>query len=801
MPWPVHPTGFLGARGDSDTYRIERSLRFNSADSAYLNRTNSSSPTNAIKYTISVWAKRGSIGSNQNIIGVRNSATDDTYFRFTSTDEILLGSFSGSGTDYSITSSGVFRDPSAWYHIVCVFDSANATSADRAILYVNGVRQAVTTPGNGMWPQNSTLNKINTASQGLNIGRRTLANDLYLNAYLTEFYFIDGQALTPSSFGQTDPITGRWVAREYNGTYGTNGFYLKFADNSGTTATTLGKDSSGNGNNWTPNNFSVTAGAGNDSLVDSPTNYGTDSYSTSVDNARGNYCTFNPIEASGLSATYSDGNLQLSGSTYGATNYTNTISVNSGKWYFEYSYSAIGSSGVFGGVREINGGSKQVSYRNNGQKIIDGTASTYGSSYTTSDIIGCAVDVDNGITEFFKNGTTQGTVSNSFSGRYLTIGQFGAISTFGSDTVRVNFGQRPFAYAAPAGYKALCTTNLTIPTINKPSKYMDALAYTGTGASNAISSFNFSPDLVWIKNRGTTTDHALYDIVRGAQAQLSSNTTGTEVTSSTGLTSFDGAGFTLGTSSLVNTNGTQYVAWSWDAGGTTSTNTSGSITSTVRANTQAGFSIVSATMPNLSSPQTIGHGLGVAPKMIITKFRSGASSWNTYHSSLGATKIIFLNRTDASSSDATRWNNTEPTSSVFTLGSAFVPDVSSNTLIVYCFAEIEGYSKFGSYTGNGSADGPFVWCGFRPRWVMIKRTDVANDWFMWDVARNTYNLCNLGLTANSFGTEFTDNSVYCIDTISNGIKIRGNGAGINASSGSFIFAAFAETPFKYARAR
>jgi hypothetical protein len=327
---------------------------------------------------------------------------------------------------------------------------------------------------------------------------------------------------------------------------------------------------------------------------------------------------------------------------------------------------------------------------------------------------------------------------------------------------------------------------------------MDVVTYTGTGASNSISSLGFSPDLVWLKNRGTTTSHALYDTVRGVQAQLSSDTTGTEVTSSTGLTAFSSNGFTIGTSSLVNTSGTQYVAWAWDAGESSVTNNSGSITSTVRANPQNGVSVVSATMPNLSSPRTVGHGLGVAPKMIIAKFRSAASNWNTYHSSLGATKIIFLNSTDASVSDVTRWNNTEPTSSVFTLGSAFVPDASSNTLIAYCFAEIEGFSKFGSYTGNGSADGPFVYCGFRPRWVMYKRTDSTASWLMLDTALNPSNNSSTYLIPNLSSSEGTDN---VFDILSNGFKLRNGGASSNASGGTYIFAAFAEQPFKYARAR
>jgi hypothetical protein len=335
---------------------------------------------------------------------------------------------------------------------------------------------------------------------------------------------------------------------------------------------------------------------------------------------------------------------------------------------------------------------------------------------------------------------------------------------------------------------------------------MDVVTYTGTGASNSISSLGFSPDLVWIKNRGGATSHALYDSVRGVQAQLSSDTTGSEVTSSTGLTAFDASGFTISTSSLVNTNGTQYVAWSWDAGSTNSTNTSGSITSTVRANPQAGFSIVSYTGTGANA--TVGHGLGVAPAMIIVKNRNPSvnqGEWTVYHKNANtspATGGMFLNLTNAFQASSTYWNNTAPTSSVFSIGTNGVVNENTKGLIAYCFAEIEGYSKFGSYTGNGSSDGPFVWCGFRPRWVMVKRSDSSGYWYTWDAVRNTYNPVTQVLFPNaslSESTYSTPNPV--IDTLSNGFKIRGDYPEINASSGTLIFAAFAEAPFKYARAR
>jgi len=708
--------------------------------------------------------------------------------------------------------------------------------------YLNGSQ--VTTFATEQYPSRyATFDWMANGTQcyigGLTAGARTL------DAYLTEFNFIDGQALTPSSFGETDAITGRWKAKAYSGTYGTNGFYLKFSDNSSLTTSSnvgIGKDFSGNTNYWATNNLSITAGAGNDSLVDSPTNYGTDSYSTSVDNARGNYCTLNPLGPKvGLEPTSSgygiagakDGNLVAYAQAGGSALWISaTQSMTTGKWYWEQTLNdaTYAHDGV--GIKEVEVQQNTTNYwwfltidgffvfKNNGDKKTGSTSTSISSSLSAGNVIGVAFDADNSKLWFSVNGTWLGSGVPS-SGTNPAFSSSNGITTSksyvpvlaccgnevaGNNVWACNFGQRPFAYTAPSGFKTLCTTNLTTPTIKKPSTAMDVVTYTGTGASNSISSLGFSPDFAWIKNRGGATSHALYDSVRGVQAQLSSDTTGSEVTSSTGLTAFDASGFTIGTSSLVNTNGTQYVAWSWDAGSTTSTNTSGSITSTVRANPQAGFSIVSFTDANVSN-YTIGHGLGIAPAMIIEKNRTGgAENWLVYHKSTGATGALFLDTTNAFTSNSAYFNNISPTASVFTLGAY----TGSKQRIAYCFAEIEGYSKFGSYTGNGSSDGPFVWCGFRPRWVMIKRSDASStlsNWYMCDSARNTYNVGTNFLNADTSKAEniYADNSggSFPIDFLSNGFKYRLNNSGgdVNASGGTYIFAAFAEAPFKYARAR
>jgi len=666
-------------------------------------------------------------------------------------------------------------------------DTTQATVSNRVRIYVNGTEITSFSTNNisSVYTQNYDT-AFNQVLQHSISSRLPYSSDSYISGYLTEINFIDGQALTPSSFGETDTITGRWKAKAYSGTYGTNGFYLNFADNSGTTSTTLGKDSSGSSNNWTPNNFSVTVGAGNDSLVDSPTNYGSDTGLGGE--VRGNYPVFNSISKNS-SVTISDGGLRAAFTNNRFQSVTIPIP-STGKWYAEFT-PLNGSSTYSIGLGDISqnadsaysllSSSPAISYINNGNKNINGSVTSGGATYTTNDIIGVAVNADLNSVSFYKNNSIQFTVSGSsfstYSGRWV----FGGDASAFSEVLVFNGGQRPFAYTAPTGFKALCTQNLPQPTIQKPSKYMDALTYTGTGASNSISSLGFSPDLVWIKNRGGATSHAIYDTTRGAQAQLSSNTQGSSITSSTGLTSFGANGFTIGTSSLVNTSGTQYVALAWDEAPI------------------AGMDIVSYT--GTGSATTWNHNLGVAPKMMIVKATSrSGDNWDVYHSSIGATGRLFLELTNSVDTSSAPWNNTSPTSSVFTVGIGQNVNATGVSYIAYLFSEVGGFSKFGSYTGNGSADGPFVYCGFRPRFVLIKRTDSTSEWFIWDTARSTFNEMTTYLSARSSNAESTFSGVV-IDCVSNGLKLRGSYAEQNASGGTYIFAAFAESPFKYARAR
>jgi len=340
---------------------------------------------------------------------------------------------------------------------------------------------------------------------------------------------------------------------------------------------------------------------------------------------------------------------------------------------------------------------------------------------------------------------------------------------------------------------------------------MAATTWTGVNTSaaitisNAVNGVSFQPDLVWGKPRSLAYSHSLSDSVRGANKRLQSQSTAAEDTNLTyGYTSsFNSDGFTTSAGATDNENwnttGATFVAWQWKAGGTAVSNTSGSITSQVSANTTAGFSVVTYT-GNGSAGATVGHGLGVAPSMVIIKQRTNASGWPVWHTSLtSGAYYLYLEKTAAQSNVNAMWNNTVPNSTVITLGTSTDSNQSSATFVAYCFAAVAGYSAFGSYTGNGSADGPFVYTGFRPRWWMIKSTGGA-DWYMWDSSRNPYNLVADMLRPNISNAEL-NSATYVFDFVSNGVKVRGAGSEINSSGVTYVYACFAENPFKYANAR
>jgi hypothetical protein len=866
--------------------------------------------------------KRGTLGVAQSLFG----ASTTTSLGFNASNQLVL-TLNGTA---AVTTTAVYRDTSAWYHIVYTQNGAAQT------IYVNGVSAGTGTTSNTVF---------NTAIVH-QLGASNTTN--YFDGYLTEVNFIDGQALTPSAFGAVNVSTGVWSPLVYTGTYGINGFYLKFTLNpsitygafvvpnqyitsssnavlgmgsgdftaeawinpsnwvnysvifgtrniaNSTVAWSLGIDATGAvffytngfspitgaaaipigkwshvaavrssgtvniyingslaasaaiGSNFTDQVFSIggpvgggsqffTGGISNLRIVKGtavytanftpPTSQLTSITNTSlltlqnatiVDNSPNGITFSNPTGIVTTSSIAFDATTNLNYWTLNGTN-IDTAGITYDSMLDVPAFYADGGNGrgnyctlnpLWQGrtnsptngnldypASSIGIGTMDVSQFSSYWEITSTGGTTTASVYST--VAATSIGVTTGLTYGFRfnaatgalDYTTNGSSFTSLATGLTTGPYFVYVSTAAATTASFNFGQRPFVYTPPTGFLALNTQNLPAVTIARPDSVMAATTYTGNGTSLTISNTNnnvsFQPDFVWIKGRSTTSDHALYDSVRGATFDLASNTTAAETTQSTGVTAFVAAGFTIGALAKVNTSAATYVAWHW------------------KRNIASGLDIVTGTAP-VSGVFTVNHVLGAVPAMIILKDRSVIGNWYVYHKAVGAPQANYLqlNTTVAATSSTTVWNNAAPTTTSFQ--SQVLASVASlSNYVAYCFAEVAGFSKFGSYTGNGLADGSFVYCGFRPRFILIKRTDSASagGWIIWDTSRLTANVLSTNYQlypnlANAESNAFTDP-----DILSNGFKARSTFADYNASGGTYIFAAFAEVPFKYALAR
>ena len=901
---------------------LERSLRFNTTDSAYLSRTPSSAG-NRKTYTISAWVKRSSNGGTHPIF-TRYTANNDAGFLglYLNSDDYIY--FTGWSTVY-LKSNRLYRDGSSWSHIVLVVDTTQGTASDRIKLYFNGELQTLATYNAPS--QNADL-KINEASAEHMIGRYS---NSYFNGYMAELNFIDGIALDASHFGYTEFQTGIWRPKGYYGSYNTNGFRLDFSDNSAATASTLGKDRSGQGNDFTPTNFTAgdlitngdfssdsdwtkdsswsiangkatNSGGGEiyqtisvvsgktyfmratidftgDSSVNNTTIGFRDTGNSQYYAAGGSgYTTFTANAVNQLYVKWTsnvNGNVRArcystdaitidnwtvkeeiaidsfpitptkqsfasyetndsvtdagSGKSYRQGGYTvyntgaihaagrSSFPVNSGKWYAEFTLktysSRSGSTPYIGAARvewmyedfQIWIGNVGTAMNASGATYRNGNSfSGGGVSYSAGDIISVAIDLDNGKQIWWaKNGTyiNSGNPATTTGGHNIDpLSQsgfyvFGTSGWASTSEWEANFGQRPFSYSVPAGFKTLQVDNLPDRTqkILRPQKHFETLLYTGDGSSNnRVTGLEFKPDLVWIKSRSTTDNHILQDSVRGNFILYPNLTNGDGATGGGWVKSLNHDGFTTDVNGPINTNGHNYVAWCWKAGGTAVTNNDGSIASQVSANTEAGFSI--CTWTGTGSNLTFGHGLGKKPAWVITKARTGSSGcdWFVYHKEIGATHNLRLNKQDASSTASDLFNNTEPTSSVFSIGNSSCINENGGTYVSYCWAEIPGYSKMGIYRANGSSDGTFQFTGFRPALVLLKRiTDGSNYWELRDNKRDPLNPASSRIFPN---TNDTDSVGEGIDMFGNGFKLRNTGTGSNNNGKDYAYIAFAEQP-------
>lgn len=781
--------------GDFYSYTIDNSARFAGSETLY--RT-WGTPTNNKKWTFSTWFKLDKATSWAGIFGAGNY--NNLYIN--SNRFILIQNNPG---PYGYRVDRFIRDPGAWMHVVIAFDSTQATASDRQKMYINGVQQD-TTLQYSAWPLNVEP-YINKSGYTHYIGRSAEVAT-YSKQYLAECVFIDGQQLDATSFGESK--NGTWIPKEITGlTFGNNGFHLKF-DN----ASSLGTDSSGNSNN-----FSVTGLTSSDQMPDTPTN---------------NMPTLNPLlqytTAAGYTGLMANGNLEKQGPADNSfTGAYSTISMapNTGKWYSEH-YLVTENRNAFGiSYAPTDAGSSTPNDSTvYGYYVFTYSGWTYSTIYATSSdsspqtitnvnsgsIVGVLYDSDALEVTFYVNGSQAGTTVSVpektyvfFSDGYGVSPQTYQVSNFGQDST---FGGRTtaggnsdandigdFKYTVPTDAKALCTANLPEPAIGPNSstqsdEHFNTVLWTGTGATNNITGVGFQPDWVWIKQRSSAQNNVLHDAVRGAGNYLMTDSTNVEATNTNQLSSFDSDGFTVGTATSTNQSGSTYVAWNWKGNGSGSSNTDGSITTTLSANADAGIAIMTYT-GNATAGATLGHGLGVAPKMAIFRRRSPAVDWYVYHEALGVSSKLKLNTTGASSA-STDWNSTAPGSSVFTIGSGGGVNTSGSSYVAYMFAEIEGFSKFGSFAGKSGAE--FVYTGFRPAFVMTKRTN-SSGWYMFDDKRG-YNGGIKSLQPNTSNAEagpWTQFSIF-----SNGFEDNGF---VGDAGTTIIYMAFAENPFKYANAR
>jgi len=546
------------------------------------------------------------------------------------------------------------------------------------------------------------------------------------------------------------------------------------------------------------NSVTIPANSYTDSLIDTPTNYEAES-----GNNGGNYCTLNPLSGVGGS-TLANGNLDFSGGSGDPIWRVGTIGMSSGKWYWEYTVGSVVINNYVGIFNNQNILSGYVLHGQSDFTTAGGTNSFSNNTFTTGDVFGVAVDIAAGSMQVFKNGSSIG----SSTGNTLSTGTwFPVISVNVAPTTAwsLNFGQRPFAYTPPTGHLSLCTTNLPDPTIADGSTAFDVKLRNGS-PSSTISGYGFSPDLLWEKARSKSGSHYLMDSVRGSTNTLSSDSTSAESSQPNYITGFTSDGFTTGTNDF--TSGVSLVGWAWDGGSSTVSNTDGSITSNVRARPDTGFSIISY-IGNGTAGATIGHGLNAVPGLLIVKNRSTSvtsPAWGVKHSGLYSNSGYWLKLENSDAAvvegpgSGSLFNATNPGSSVFTVGPRNTTNTNGDNYIAYCWAPVEGFSSFGSYQGNGSSDGPFVYTGHRVKWLLLKRTDSTGDWFVLDSERNLFNPTDSYLRPNLANSEL-DNTEF-VDLLSNGFKIKATGNAYNGSGATVIYAAYAEHPFaSNARAR
>ena len=858
--------GSIGS-GVSNFYNetVTTSLRVNAGHT--LTKAFGATPTSATTMSFGGWVKF-SDQHYQNFFSATlgGSGVAQGFMRLDSNLKFNVDSYDGSAYFFNYTTTRVFRDTSAWYHIWVQIDTTDGTAADRVKLYIDGVRETAFDSPTHVSSGSSSVVAWNTnVTHYIGNTNATYA----LGGYVADWWFLDGQDVSPiDTVGEFK--NGVFIPKEYSATFGNKGFHLKFigtgtSTSSGSVAnpTNIGDDSSGQNNHWAVTSSGILSHDAN--LPDSPEN---------------NFCTMgsSTMRRYGHSnvATMAEGNLKAT--TGGnATHAFGTMSIkqilaNGLGVYFEMRCVTDGSPRCYFGIvaeqeNNVCAAANAALYEYPLKFVIDsrgsilggtqtnGTAETnigagalsgdYSSIFTVAagDVMGVAIKSD-GKVFISKNGTFVNSLagtSNPATGAnpihvidttldwfpingyhesawHANFGQDGSFSgteTSGGETDSNGIGD--FFSAVPSGFVCLSSVNMAETTIGPNSAtqaddYFKPVLYSGLNSTAQNVTVGFQPDWVWIKTRNAAISNMLYDSNRGETKFLQADAVGAEGTGADSLTDFtptDGTiGFSLGADSsttAVNNNGKTYVSWNWKANGGTATATiseSGdNPAAVVQANPTAGFSLITYTGTGDSG--TIAHGLSAVPTMMIIKNRDVGDAWAVYHGANTAapgTDYLVLNTNAATADAATYWADTAPTSSVFTVHDAHNVNADGEKYVAYVFADVEGYSKMGSYVGNGSADGTFVFTGFDVSFLMRKRTDSAGNWVITDSARDPDNISDENLYADLSYVEYSGTETQ-FDFLSNGFKMRGTWASTNASGATYIYMAFAENPFKYANAK
>ena len=821
-------------------YSIPFSARFDSAATAYMHNTFGSAG-NVDVTTFSCWFKAGRAGTDRCIFSAGPDANNRTQLFLNDSDKILYQNVL-SGTRSAIISTSVFRDLAGWYNIVCAVDTGQGTASNRVHVYINGEEIAMANLVNTYPPEDDNT-QWGAAVKHM-VGAVSVDNSVPFEGYMSDVYIVNGLQLDPSSFGFTDPSWGHWRPKQYGGPLGTNGSFFNFwsSGNMGLTGYN-GVDVGAN--------YTVVQIAANDQMQDTPSN---------------NFAVWNENDA--------DSDLTITGGSTRAESGTNqnhsnvrstfTMKPNTGKWYCEClndgeiaggtavafglttpqfkvdNTHPISSSSGFYGAYHSNGANIAANGGVTGDMDVTGTRSIWQVAYNS----------DNGQYWFGINNqyyeANAGTNSNPSDGTNPTAtlgdgGRHGALVTADSvnnadQAMLINAGQDStwdgrktgqnnadlnghgdFYYAPPTGYKAMCTENLPYPDV-LPKENFGIMTYTGTGSAASHRGLGFRPNLIWGKKRGTNAqNHWWISDLIDINKQLMSDSNDGHGSEANG-TAFDPNGFDSAGNDLFYNNGSPYVVYCWKGNGTANgvANTDGTIDSVVNANVEAGFSLVKYVGVD-SQTTTVGHGLSKKPIIVLVKATSeNGRHWRlmAFPDTFGidATDVAKFNDGSAVADDANYWNDTPPTTSVFSVGDANDVNDTDCTFQAFCFHNVEGYSEFGVYRGNGASgsanqfDGKFYHTGFRPKWILIRniKPNTTGDWVVFDDAREGTNPMKTNIKANSNAAEVvTSSSGYelFVDFYSNGFKLKGPGGTINANAAEYLFMCFAEVPFKYANAR